>query len=277
MLMARRWNKVEEKERRDELHRLYVVENRTMTEIAKLLDIGESTVFQRMVRLGIPSIPEKKETYIAKRRNDIVIPRKRSPQLAEFFGIMLGDGKLSHYQAVVNLGTKEFEYAEYICDVMRDLFGVRPKIAMRRKNGFKDVYLGSLDLTEWLQKEGMVFNKVLSQVDVPPWIFTKREYMIRFLRGFFDTDGSVYRLRFGIQISLTNKSAPLLASLQKMLHMLGYHPSGMSAYRVYVTRREEVTRFFQEVSPANNKHQQRFQKFFREIWAGSPVGSGARL
>ena len=32
---------IEEKERRDELHRLYVMENRTMTEIAKLLDIGE--------------------------------------------------------------------------------------------------------------------------------------------------------------------------------------------------------------------------------------------
>ena len=230
-----------------------------------------------MIRLGIPSAPEKKATYIAKRRTDITIPRKRSPQLAEFFGIMLGDGKLSHYQAVVNLGTKEFEYAEYICDVMRDLFGVRPKIAVRKRNSFKDVYIGSLDLTEWLQKEGLVFNKVLSQVDVPAWIFTKREYIIRFLRGFFDTDGSVYRLRFGIQISLTNKSAPLLASLQKMLRMLGYHPSDMSLYRVYVTRREEVARFFQEVNPANHKHQQRFQNFFDQIWAGSPVGSGARL
>lgn len=253
--MARRWNTIEEKEKRDELHRLYVTENKTITEIARLLNIGKSTVFDRMVRLGISSAPEKKDTYIAKRRSDITIPQKRSPQLAEFFGIMLGDGNLSHYQVIVNLGTKESEYAGYVCDMVRDLFGVRPQMSVRKRNNFRDVYLGSADLTEWLRKEGLVFNKVLSQVDAPPWIFKKREYMIRFLRGFFDTDGSVYRLRFGIQISLTNKSAPLLASLQKMLHILGYHPSGMSLYRVYVTRREEVIRFFQEVNPANRKHQ----------------------
>mgnify|MGYP001608391498 FL=1 len=144
--MARRWTAVEEKEKRDELYCLYVKANKTIAEIGLVLGIAEPTVFQRMMRLGIPSTPKKKITYIARKRSDIIIPRHRSKKLAEFFGIMLGDGKLSHYQVVVTLGTKELVYAEYVVDVIQDVFGAKPKIAFR-KSGFKDVYLGSVDIT----------------------------------------------------------------------------------------------------------------------------------
>lgn len=270
--MARRWTAIEEEEKRDQLRRLYVRENKTIGEIAYMLGISEPTVFQRMMRLGIRATPERKLTYAARKRGDIIIPTRHSPKLAEFFGIMLGDGSLSHYQVVITLGTKEFAYAEYVVNVIHEVFGAKPKIGFRR-TGFKDVYLGSVDITEWLQKQGLVFNKVVSQVDVPEWIFSKPEFMISFLRGFFDTDGSVYRLRFGIQASFTNKSLPILKSLRRMLYMLGYHPSAMSAYRIYLTRRGDVTRFFKEVVPANQKHVERFEKF-ANYWVGRPVGGG---
>ncbi|MDO8599994.1 MAG: LAGLIDADG family homing endonuclease [bacterium] len=259
--MARKWNSKEEKQKFAELRRLYVVENKTIGEVGRILGIAEQTVFQRMRRLGIPSTPERKATFLARKRSDIIIPRYYTSNLAEFFGIMLGDGKLSHYQVVVTLGTKELLYVEYVVNLIGELFGVRPKIGIR-KNGFRDIYLGSIELTGWLQKEGLVFNKVLSQVDAPKWIFKKKEYLKRFLRGFFDTDGSVYKLRFGIQISFTNKAAPLLQSVRRALIMSGYHPSQISQYRTYLTRRSDVERFFHEIQPANVKHRERFRKFF---------------
>ena len=96
------------------------------------------------------------------------------------------------------------------------IFKTKAKISLR-STGYRDVYLGSVVITSWLLKEGLVFNKVKSQVDIPRWIFKKPEFIRRFLRGFFDTDGSIYELRFGIQISLSNKSQPLLQSLHKLL------------------------------------------------------------
>ncbi|MDP2669161.1 MAG: LAGLIDADG family homing endonuclease [bacterium] len=95
----------------------------------------------------------------------------------------------------------------------------------------------SIALTEWLKKEGLVYNKVVSQVAVPKWIFSKKEYMANFLRGFFDTDGSVYKLCFGAQISFTN----------------------ISKYRVYLTKRENIINFFEEIKLANPKHLVRFK------------------
>lgn len=262
--MARRWTSVEEREKLSELRRLYVVENKTIGEVGRILGIAEQMVFQRMQRLGVASTPEKKATYIARKRSDIILSDAYTPKLAEFFGIMLGDGKLSYYQVVVTLGTKELAYAEYASDLIQQLFGARPKIALRKK-GFKDVYLGSIDLTDWLRKEGFVYNKVRSQVDAPKWVFTKQEYKRGFLRGFFDTDGSVYKLRFGIQIAFTNKSKPPLFSIQRALQELGYHPSKVNGFKIYLTRRNDVARFFREIRPANPKHQERFKIFLNQL------------
>lgn len=272
--MARRWTSAEEREKFSELRRLYVVENKTIGEVGRILGIAEQTVFQRMRRLGIVSTPERKPTYIARQRNDIIIPKQYTTKFAEFFGVMLGDGRLAPpYQIVVTLGTKERAYAEYVVGLISELFGASPKIGIR-SNGQKDVYLGSTELVSWLQEEGLVHNKVLYQVGVPDWIFAKREFMVGFLRGFFDTDGSVYRLRFGIQISFTNKSQPLLQSIHRMLKILNYHPSKVNGYRIYLTRKPDILKFFKEVKPENPKHGRRFEIFVNQIWAGRPVGGG---
>lgn len=255
MSMARRWTLEEEETYRRELVRLYITENRTIRQVGEILGIAESSVFQRLKRLGISTVPYAKKGYLNCKQ--VQLPEQRTSDLAEFFGIMLGDGHISHFQAMVTLGTKELAYVEYVARLIEMLFG-GPATVSIRKDGYRDVYVGSVRLTSWLRDQGLVSNKVASQVDAPPWIFSKSEYMNSFLRGFFDTDGSVYRLRFGIQISLTNRSRPLLHSLQGMLSRLGYKPSAVSACRVYLTRKDDVSRFFNEVRPANHKHLQRY-------------------
>ncbi|TSC72764.1 MAG: hypothetical protein G01um101448_940 [Parcubacteria group bacterium Gr01-1014_48] len=262
MYMAQKWTPKEERQKYHQLTDLYIDQNKTLQEIANILKIAPSTVYDRMMRLGISATPQRKKTYAARRQNDITIPKHYGPDLAEFFGIMLGDGKLSFYQVFVTLGTKELSYAEYVCDLMEKLFAVRPKITIRN-TGHRIVYIGSRDLSSWLKNEGLVYNKVRSQVDVPRWIYIRKEFMKHFLRGFFDTDGSVYKLRFGIQISFTNASKPLLTSVQFILRELGYKVSKISTIKCYVTKHHDVVRFFKEVKPANPKHQERFAIFIK--------------
>ncbi|MEK7173893.1 MAG: LAGLIDADG family homing endonuclease [Patescibacteria group bacterium] len=262
--MARRWTIEEEQAKYKELASLYIDQNKTLQEIADILRISPSTVYDRMVRLGISATPQKKKTYAAQRRNDITLPKNYSPELAEFFGIMLGDGKLSYYQVMVTLGNKEMAYVEYVCDKMEKLFCVRPKVAVRN-TGYRVVYLGSRDVSNWLQSEGLVYNKVLSQVNAPQWIFMKKEFMKKFLKGFFDTDGSIYKLRYGLQLSFTNASMPLLKSLRGILKELGYTVSNISTIRCYVTKHDEIVRFFKEIQPANPKHQARFASYIQDL------------
>lgn len=257
--MARRWNKTEEKLYKAQLIELYIRQNKTIAEIGILLKIAESTVFDRLNRLGIPPSPQNKTHYRNQSRT-VVVPTNRSAELAEFYGIMLGDGHISRFQIVVTLGTKELNYVEYVAALMSTLFKARPTIFVR-KDGYRDVFLGSVDLIKYLKADGFVTNKVKYQVDIPSWIYEKTEWMNSFVRGFFDTDGSVYQLRYGMQVSFTNKSAQLLISLHKMLIALGYNPSAISTGRIYLTRRKDLQKFFSEVKPANAKHCRRYQNF----------------
>ncbi|MDB5264586.1 MAG: hypothetical protein JWN64_157 [Parcubacteria group bacterium] len=257
--MPNRWTTKEEENYRKEIVELYEIQNLSLGEVAIALNLKESTLYARMGRLGIRCTPDKKPRHNNKKQN-IVLP-KYSVLLAEFMGIMLGDGHLSPFQATVTLGTKELPYVEYVASLMEHLFNTPATINVR-KDGYRNVYIGSVELTRWLQKEGLVYNKVASQVDVPSWIFERKEWKVAFLKGFFDTDGSVYKLKFGIQISLTNMSLPMLVSLRRILIELEYKPSEISAgVVVYLTRRKDVERFFREIKPANTKHQQRFENF----------------
>ena len=257
--MARRWTIPEEKFYRTQLHELYVIQNLPIEKIAKKLCIGNSTVYDRMIRLGITPTPERKPNYL-KKRKDIRIPARYTADLAEFFGIMLGDGNLTKSQIKVTLGTKEMKYAKYITLLFKNIFGPTPKIAIR-KSEYKDVYIGSVDLVRWLQNEGLIFNKVSKQVSAPKWINGSDIYQKRFLRGFFDTDGSIYKLRYGHQISFRNESIPLLLSLQDALKQLHYKPSEITCGKIYLTRKDDIVRFFREISPKNPKHLERFRKF----------------
>jgi len=259
--MPAKWSEGQKQERKVELIRLYVKENKTIFEVGETLGIAYQTVFGQLKKLNIRTCPRKKPGYLLTPRKDIVIPRKRSIGLAEFFGIMHGDGNLSHYQCQVTLGTKEASYVRYVQKIMKSLFRVNAKICIRAGGKYQIIYIGSTELTDWLQKEGLVFNKVASQVDVPRWILNNKSYMKAWLKGFFDTDGSIYKLRWGTQIEFTNHSAPLLHSARKMLLCLNYSPSKVSGSKVYITKKDQVKRFFREIKPANSKHVKRYNSF----------------
>lgn len=254
--MARRWTKKEENKYKSELIKLYIKKNKSLKEVSNILRISEQGVFRRLIRLGIKTQPYLKNNYL-KKRGDVKLPTKYSEDLAEFFGIMLGDGHLSHFQVVVSLGNKEEDYAKYVKSLIEKIFKTKVKISVRA-TGYRDIYLGSVVVTKWLSNQGLVSNKVKYQVDVPKWIFTKNIFMQSFLRGFFDTDGSVYKLRYGVQVSFCNRSLPILRSLQLILKKLKYSPSNISGYNLYLTKKQDVKNFFEFVKPSNSKHLRRY-------------------
>lgn len=254
--MTSRWTQKEENIFRKKLHKLYVVENLSIVQIGKKIGLAQSTIFDRLNRLNIKSTPHLKKGYCNK-RTDIRIPVSHSKELAEFIGIMLGDGHISHFQTIVTLGSKEESYVHYVAKLINRIFKIKPKISIK-KNGYRDVYVGSVELTKWLRSQGLKNNKVKSQVSVPSWIFSDRKLIESFVRGFFDTDGSVYKLRHGIQISFTNHSEKLLKCVKIALEKLKYNPSEMTSNKVYLTRVSDVRRFFKEIKPKNLKHRVRY-------------------
>ncbi len=258
--MPSRWTKKEEAKKRKELKQLYVKENKTISEIGHILHISQSSAHKRLIRLNIPVTPSKKIHY----RNiqyPVKLHKHYSNKLAEFIGIMLGDGHISHFQVTVTLGTKENEYVQYVSKLMNEIFNTKSRICVR-KTGHQVVYMGSVSAVKWLENMGLTHNKVKYQVDVPKWILAKDTYMKNAIRGLIDTDGSVYKLKFGVQISFCNSSQPLLETTRSMLIKLDFHPSKICNHKqFYLTKREDLQKFFKEIGFNNSKHYRRFINF----------------
>lgn len=258
--MPRKWTKEEESKHRKELEDLYIKKNLTIFEVAKTLDIKWETVFDRLKRLKIKTIPHLKENYLKKRK---FIRPIYSKELAEFIGIMCGDGHISKTQVTIHLGNKEQGYVEYIKFLFKNLFSQELKY-YNDKNGYFTLYIGYIELIKFLKKMGLVNNKVKDQVSVPKWIFKNPNFMREFTKGFFDTDGSVYKLRWGNQVSFCNRSLKLLKDTRRILKKLGFSPSRISLYNMYLTRKKDLVRFYQEIGSNNPKKAKRFEVFLKK-------------
>lgn len=115
-----------------------------------------------------------------KTRKKIRYPQK-SPLLAEFVGIMLGDGGCHNdYQFTVSFNPKkDMEYAYYIQQLITKLFSVSSTIDVRDKYGSGDIIVNGRNLVEFLNKIGIAKgNKVVKQIDIPQWIFASKDYKI---------------------------------------------------------------------------------------------------
>lgn len=207
-------------------------------------------------------------------RKEIHCP-DRSSELAEFIGIILGDGGVrSKHQCFITFDYRtDLKHAKYICSMIRDLFSVDGSIRKRKNNNGADVIISSTNLIEFLLKQGIVSgNKVKNQVDVPAWVKARSEYRIACLRGLMDTDGGVYSHSYKagaksykyLKLSFTNCSKPLLNFALDALSALNIKAS-LSGHHVAVYSTLGVKKYFKEVGSHNSKHIDRFKAHFGEV------------
>ncbi len=166
---------------------------------SQLEALGDTVGFNVTTVLGKPAKTEHRT---------VITSIQPSPELAEFIGIVLGDGYLSRKSIVITLNSKEQRFAEHIINLTISLFGLKATAYSLSENCIQ-LKIYSKRLTELLVDFGMVRgDKVRNQVAVPSALFPYRKDVVR---GLFDTDGSIY-LKEGkyLNLSYTSYSKPLL-------------------------------------------------------------------
>lgn len=203
-------------------------------------------------------------------RKEIKYPEK-SPLLAEFIGIMLGDGGIrNNHQISISFNMHgDMAYADYIQNIVTELFGISSKLLIRKDLGSADVVVTGINLVEFLEKLGIKKgNKVKNQVDIPRWIFENKDYQVACLRGLFDTDGCVYNHKYKVngkeysfvKLAFTSYSEPLRNSVKLIFENLGFTPK-LYRKRVYLYKRTEVDKYFNVVGTHNPRYLHRYNTF----------------
>ena len=214
-----------------------------------------------------------------------------SPELAEFLGMMLGDGCLcSAFQSALYFNTEtDGPYADFMGRLVQQLFGVVPRRCMKPGTREGTLLFSSRRLVDYLIQIGFGRgDKVRNQAGVPFWIVENRDYRRHCLRGLMDTDGSVYRYHhrvYGrtyahVALGFTNRSHPLLRFVEETLALNGYHPV-TTGFRVYLYRWTELERYFSDIGTHNSKHLERYRTYLqdreRHRRGGSSPVEGAAL
>jgi len=200
----------------------------------------------------------------------VILPPPGSA-LAEWVGIVLGDGGVSPYQIIIT--THEIDdkkYRGYISDLTCRLFRVNPSTRKEKRSRAVGLVISRKSLVEYCIKNlGLVIgNKIKNNVSIPSWITQDKNYLKACLRGLFDTDGCVviHRYRVGNKnyqyhkLMFSNASNNLIRDFQQSLFIFNIKSRiNRQGNAVFIDSAENVKKYFGCIGFSNPKHLKRYK------------------
>ena len=245
--------------------------------------MGGFAVYKKYGRVGGDPEYRKKKWYEWWEREGKYKPRlivntplpikkpKKSKDLAEFVGIILGDGGITQYQVVISFHSiDEKEYGKFVAVLIRKLFDVPIGIHYDKNDLEFDLVISRSELVRFCtEKLGLKKgNKIKQQIDIPNWIKQNKLYSIACTRGLIDTDGCVFTHRYKVngklynykKLAFTSYSEPLRQSVFDILKDNGLNPRFAQRRDVRLDSIEDVQRYFRLIGSHSSKHLKRYFK-----------------
>ena len=197
-------------------------------------------------------------------RKKVTLP-KYSSDLAEFFGIMLGDGGINNdWQATITINSvADKEYADYVVWRCMRLFGVTPALHKRKNKQALLIALASTSVVDFLVAEGLPRgNKLAGKLEIPVWVLEKPKYKIACVRGLVDTDGCLYIHRHrvagktykNIGFCFTNFSPYLIRQVASIFGENGIQPVISNKGRsIYLYRASAIEKYLRVFGSSNER------------------------
>lgn len=202
-------------------------------------------------------------------RKPILKPNNNT-ELAEFVGIMLGDGGITKNQITISLNSEtDSDYIIYVKNLITKLFKVKPNLRKDKNSLATYIVISRIELVDFLQNIGLkVGNKVKQQVDIPQWIKSEIKLSIACMRGLIDTDGSIFEHKYRVgkktykykKMDFSSSSQPLLKSAYEILSELGLKPRvTKNGKKLMLDSVESISKYFLKVGSSNQKHLKRYR------------------
>lgn len=217
-----------------------------------------------------------KKYFVTKK---IIVPQK-GVELAEFVGIMIGDGGITNRQIIVTLNRKTDKlYSVFVRNLIKELFGVKASMNVRKEESVVNITVSRIRLVSFCKSIGLkVGNKLKQNLDIPAWVKKDKSFKIPCLRGLVDTDGCFFVERHKInnkrysypRLSFVSYSKRLRASVFKVLKELKFSPKTRNDRSVQLENIEDIKKYFNLVGTHNPKHKERFKSFFGGVGSGYP-------
>jgi len=187
-----------------------------------------------------------------------------SPAMAEIIGILNGDGHVNkiNYPICVIGNLLEKDYFYY----MRKLFEntLKLKFSLREEKDKLRLLAYSKNMVNILEEDYSIpIGKKLGKLRIHPSFFKSKTLLASYLRGVYDTDGTIYiRRKKEPVLEIASADPVFLKDLQKAFKKFDLN-AGISSQNLYLYKKEEIKKFFKIVKPANSKHLKRYKMYLK--------------
>lgn len=194
-----------------------------------------------------------------------------SEKLAEFVGIVLGDGGISKNQVCITLHhIDDKSYSVFVIDLIEKLFKLKPSVYHNVNDSVYDIVVSRVELVRFLtDKLGLkIGNKVKQQVDVSGWIKKNKKFKIACVRGLMDTDGSIFIHKYKVKgreyqykkMAFTSRSKPLVIFVYNALKRLKLNPRiTKNGWDARLDSIADVKKYFDIIGSHNLKHLKKYK------------------
>ena len=199
-----------------------------------------------------------------------------NPQIAELIGMHVGDGTLyktswsNVWELRGSLEEKEY-YHNRVKPLLKSIFNIEfaPKFRSGGKNGCFGIQTSRKEVTSFFTELGFKPGSKTHTVRVPGYIKdANAKIKLAFLRGLFDTDGCIRFDRINKQelhsyprVEFGFASKNLRDDLLTLTKGLSYRSFVWDSrcFKLAIGGREHVKNWFNEVSPNNKKHLNKYE------------------
>ncbi len=197
-------------------------------------------------------------------RKSVKIP-KYSESLAEFFGLMMGDGGINNpWQSNITLNAlKDKNYSDYITKLCLILFDIAPVIRKRKKSQALVVCLSSTTIVDFLVANGLPRgNKLKNGLKIPEWILNRKSYRIACVRGLIDTDGGLFIHRHSVSgkeynnlgLCFCSHSLYLISQVALIFKEYGIEPHIEGwGQKIYLYKSDDITKYLKIFGTSNDR------------------------
>jgi len=208
-------------------------------------------------------------------------PELENSDLAEFVGLMLGDGSIAKYECKtgdgstniqrcvkLTISSNEERFCDYLFGLFEQLFDVTPNYRKRKGENTVDIRTYRKQLFEFLTQDlGLKLAPKWDKAEIPP-IYMCEEYRRDVLRGYFDTDGSVVLTdnngTLYPRLEMKICPSPMQSQFEKILEQenfrFGSYDIGKGKVRIQMNGKNQLNKWMDKIGFKNAKHLEKAER-----------------
>ena len=171
------------------------------------------------------------------------VPLGRTEDLAEFIGLVLGDGNISVFprteRLIIACDAKKVRMIRWYADLTQRLFGKNPTISKMKASNCIRISIYQRGIAERLGIPSGNRSRIFWKL--PTWIKKNSNNLCHFLRGLYEAEGSysVHTPTYTHKFLFANINISLLDIVFTSLQQLGFHPH-RSRDKIQLSRKSEI-------------------------------------